>query len=391
MVYDINTFHTGITFREVTDFIKTLYDTGNFIPLHAPCFSGNEKKYLNECIESTFVSSVGKFVNELEAKIAAYTGAEYAIATVNGTAALHTALLLAGVQENDEVLTQPLTFIATANAIHYAGGVPVFIDVEQDTLGMSPHSLRTFLEEKTINKNGKLVNSMTGRIIKACVPVHTFGLPCKIDSIQKICKEYGITLIEDAAEALGSFYREKHTGTFGTFGIFSFNGNKTITAGGGGVIITDNKMLAQQAKHITTTAKKEHKWAYDHDRIGYNYRMPNINAALACAQLEQLSHFINKKRALAASYHAYFSENDICCAREIEHAKANYWLNTILLDNKQERDAFLRYSNDVGIMTRPAWRLLNKLKMYSGCFTGNLENAEWLEDRIINIPSSVKL
>ena len=375
-------------FEDVISFVQNRYKTTEFIPLHEPRFTGNEKKYLNECIDSTFVSSVGKFVDEFEGKIAQYTGAKYCIATSNGTSALHASLILANVEEGDEVITQPLTFVATCNTIKYCGANLVFIDVDRDTMGLSPIALQEFLEINTTVKNGQCVNNTTNKIIKACVPMHTFGHPCRVDEIQDICEQYCITLIEDSAESLGSFYKGKHTGTFGKMGVISFNGNKIITGGGGGCIITNDKELAQKAKHLTTTAKIPHKWEYMHDIVGYNYRMPNLNAALIVAQLEQLDKFLSSKRSLANAYKEFFKNSDIRFVTEPENSKSNYWLNAILLKNKEQRDSFLNETNSKGVMTRPIWTLMNKLPMFENYQKSSLSNAEWLEQRVINIPSS---
>ena len=376
-------------FEDVIEFIQETYRTKGFIPLHEPKFAGNEKQYLNECIDSTFVSSVGKFVDEFEEKIANYAGAKYAIATSNGTSALHISLLLSGVENGDEVITQPLTFVATCNAISYCGADPIFVDVDRDTMGLSPVALQEFLGSNTTISNNKCTNNSTGKVIKACVPMHTFGHPCRIDEIKAICDEYNIYLIEDAAESLGSLYKGKHTGTYGEMGVMSFNGNKIITAGGGGCIVTDNEVLAKQAKHLTTTAKVPHKWAFNHDQVGYNYRMPNLNAALLVAQLEQLDSFLDSKRGLAIQYKAFFENKKVSFAEEIKEAKSNYWLNALILDNLEQRDLFLEVTNAAGVMTRPTWTLMSKLSMFKGCQKGDLSNAEWLEDRVVNIPSSV--
>ena len=378
-------------FDDVVQFIQSTYITTDCIPLHEPKFLGNEKKYLNECIDSTFVSSVGKFVDEFERKIASYTGTKYAVATSNGTSALHIALLLANVENNDEVITQPLTFVATCNAINYCGAQPVFVDVDQDTMGMSPSALKEFLKNNTSIKNQQCINNKTGRVIKACVPMHTFGNPCRIDEIKEICDKYHIFLIEDAAESVGSFYKDKHTGTSGQIGIMSFNGNKIITAGGGGCIITNNEILARKAKHLTTTAKVPHKWKFSHDMIGYNYRMPNLNAALLIAQLENLDNFVHKKRELAHMYEEFFNDTDYSFVKELMGSKSNYWLNSIIFRNKQQRNAFLKETNLQGVMTRPIWTLMNKLPMFEDAECGDLLNAEWLEERVVNIPSSVIL
>jgi perosamine synthetase len=379
-------------FKEVISFIKSQFPNQDFIPLHEPRFIGNEKKYLNDCIDSTFVSSVGAYVDLFEEKMCQITGAKHCIAIVNGTNALHLSLLLAGVKKDDEVLTQSLTFIATANAISYCNATPHFVDVDKETLGLSPSLLRVHLENIAEIKGDFCYNKTTGKKIAACVPMHTFGLPLYIDELVKLCKEYKIPVIEDAAESLGSYYNEQHTGTFGLLGTFSFNGNKTITCGGGGAIITNDDNLAKKAKHLSTQAKVTHKWEYEHDEIGYNYRMPNLNAALACAQLEKLNSFINNKRELSDIYLEFFKDSkSIDLKREIEGANSNYWLNTVILKDKTERDTFLEETNSNGVMTRPIWKLMNRLEMFKNCPKSDLSNAEWLEDRVVNIPSSVRL
>jgi perosamine synthetase len=378
-------------YTPVVDFIRSIYKTDSFIPLHEPKFLGNEKEYLNECIDSTFVSSVGKFVDEFENKIASYTGAKYAIATSNGTSALHISLLISGVENGHEVITQPLTFVATCNAISYCNATPIFIDVDKDTMGMSPVALENFLKTNAVVKDQQCVNKSTGNIIKACVPMHTFGHPCRIDEIQRTCKEWHITLVEDSAESLGSFYNDQHTGTFGELGVISFNGNKIITSGGGGCILTNNEDLAKKAKHITTTAKEPHKWEYTHDLVGYNYRMPNLNAALIVAQLEQLNSFLKSKRFLAKSYEEFFNGSNMQFVSEPENSKSNYWLNSIILKDGNQRNLFLDETNSQSIMTRPIWTLMNKLPMFKEAQCGDLTNSEWLEERVVNIPSSVVL
>jgi perosamine synthetase len=379
-------------FEKIIKAIRKVYRVKDeFIPLHAPVFKGNEKKYVAETIDSTFVSSVGAFVNRFEEDIAKFTGTRYAVAIVNGTAALHLALIVSGVKPGDEVITQPLTFVATSNAISHAGAIPVFVDVDKDTMGMSPLSLKEFLETYAVlNDEGNCINKITGRKIAACVPMHTFGFPLRIDKISAICKEYNIVLVEDAAESLGSTYKDVHTGNFGLTSILSFNGNKTITCGGGGAILTNNEQIAKTAKHLSTTAKIPHKWEFVHDMVAYNYRMPNLNAALACAQLEQLDDFIRIKRELACYYKEFFGKVEgIHFVTEIENAKANHWLNTIIFDDPLKKEEFLTYSNGHGVMTRPIWRLMNKLPMYCNCFKMPLDNSEYLEERVVNIPSSV--
>ena len=378
-------------YSSVIEFIReTFQDKEGFIPLHAPYFGGNEKKYLLDTIDSTFVSSVGAYVNRFEEMMSEITGAPYAIATTNGTTALHLALVASGVLHGNEVITQPLTFVATANAITHAGARPVFIDVDRDTMGMSPRALAEFLSENAEINDGVAHNKNTGKKIAACVPMHTFGFPCRIDEIAAICAQYHIPLVEDAAESLGSYYKGQHTGNFGLMGVFSFNGNKTITCGGGGAVITHDKAVAERLKHLSTTAKVPHPWEFTHDAVGYNYRMPNLNAAVACAQLEQLPAILENKKELAEIYADYFCNKDISFVRGIEGAAPNNWLNTIILDTLEQRNEFLESTNKSGVMTRPAWTLMNKLPMYSDCQCGSLENAEWLEQRMVNIPSSYR-
>jgi aminotransferase in exopolysaccharide biosynthesis len=376
--------------EKVISFIRSLFKTDSFIPLHAPHFGGNEKKYLNVCIDSTYVSSVGQFVNTFENKLSEYTDAKHTIAVVNGTSAIHTALKVVGVQEGDEVITQALTFVATANAITYCNAKPVFIDVDKDTMGLSPAALKAFLNEYTVVKGGVCINTLTNKKIKACLPMHTFGFPCRIEEICEICDAFGIPVIEDAAEALGSELNGKKLGTFGTMGVFSFNGNKVITAGGGGAIVTNNLIFAEKAKHLTTTGKKKHPYEFFHDELAYNYRMPNINAALLCAQLEQLDNFLANKRILARSYDQFFNDLGIKVRTESDESKVNYWLICLELKNKEERDHYLNFLNENQIMTRPIWQLMYKLPMYKDCFRDHQKNAQFLEDRIINIPSSYR-
>ena len=378
-------------YQNTINFIGNLYRTEGFIALHEPRFAGNEKAYLMDCIDSTYVSSVGKYVDRFERLVAEYTGVKYAIATVNGTAALHIALKLAGVSHEDEVITQPLTFIATCNAITYCGAKPVFVDVDLDTLGMSPLSLRTFLNANATKTTLGCINNKTGKKISAVVPMHTFGHPCRIDEIAKICDEFNIPLIEDAAESLGSFYQGKHTGAFGKLSALSFNGNKILTTGGGGMIITDDEALAKRAKHITTTAKQPHPYEFVHDEIGFNYRLPNINAALGCAQMENLPKILESKRDIANAYAEFFSDSHLKFVKEPPRASSNYWLNTLVLEDRQARENFLKDLNEAGVMSRPVWRLMNELPMFSDCQSADLTNAKWLEDRVVNIPSSARL
>ena len=380
-------------FEDIISFIRDQFGgTDKFIPLHEPRFIGNERKYVMDAIDSTFVSSVGAYVDRFEAMMCDITGASHAVATVNGTSALHIALKLVGVADGDEVITQPLTFVATANAIHYTGARPVFVDVDPQNLGLSAAKLEEFLVQNAeIDDAGHCRNRTTGKYIKACVPMHTFGFPAAIDEIVRVCDQYHIPVVEDSAESLGSFYKNKHTGTFGKVGVFSFNGNKTVTCGGGGAIVTDDPELAKRAKHITTTAKIPHRWEYVHDTIGYNYRMPNLNAALACAQLEQLENFLDNKRKLAKAYETFFEDREIRFVVEQPESRANYWLNTIVLADSNQRDRFLQETNDHKVMTRPAWRLMNQLEMFHDSQTGDLSNAEFLAGRIVNIPSSVRV
>lgn len=379
-------------FSQITDFIHNLYGTMDTVPLHAPKFMGNEKKYLDECIDTTFVSSVGEFVDRFENEVAAYTGAARAVVCVSGTNALHMAMMLVGVERDDEVLTQALTFIATCNAISYIGAHPVFVDVDLDTLGMSPVAVRSWLEKNAEMRNGECYNRNTGRRVKACVPMHTFGHPVRIDVLADICNEWGIELVEDAAESIGSYYKGQHTGTFGKVGAISFNGNKTITTGGGGMMLFRDEELGKLAKHLTTQAKVPHRWAFVHDHIGYNYRMPNINAALGCAQLENLDRFVDNKRETAAIYADFFRNiPDIGFFTEPENCRSNYWLNAVIMKDKKAQQEFLEYTNDNGVMTRPVWELMNRLPMFAGCETDGLANTQWLADRIVNIPSSVRL
>ena len=378
-------------YKDIIEFIRETYQTDAFIPLHEPVFFGNEKKYLNECIDSTFVSSVGKFVNQFEDMLTEFTGSKYAIATMNGTAAIHIALKLVGTDEQSEVITQPLTFIATCNAISYCGAKPVFVDVDRDTMGLSPLSLMTFLQENTEQRKEGCFNIDTGKRISAVMPMHTFGQPCRIEEIADICANHNIPLIEDAAESLGSYCNGKHTGTFARIGVFSFNGNKTITTGGGGMIVTNDETLAKRAKHLTTTSKIAHPYEFIHDEVGYNYRLPNINAALGCAQMENLDTILDNKQETAYFYEQFFNNTEITFVKETSGSKSNYWLNAIILKNKAERDIFLKTTNDSGVMTRPIWQLMNRLPMFKSCQRDNLINSYWLEERVVNIPSGVRI
>lgn len=378
--------HSG--FQPTADCVRSIYGDG-FIPLHRPVFESNEKQYLLDCIDSNFVSSVGEKVVEFEHQIAAFTCSRYAVATLNGTAALHVALQLAGVERGDEVISQALTFIATCNAISYVGARPVFVDVDLDTLGMSPDALRHFLAANADVRDGLAWNKATGRRISACVPMHTFGLPCRIEEIVAICDEYGVAVVEDAAESLGSYVGRRHTGTFGKVATLSFNGNKVITTGGGGMIITDDEELALRAKHLTTTAKVPHPYEFVHDEVGYNYRMPNLNAALGCAQMEVLPQILAIKAEVAARYRNFFAGQGVRFIDAPEGTTSNFWLNAIILGSEDERNAFLEYTNAQGVMTRPVWRLMSRLEMFKDCQHDGLENSRWLEQRVVNVPSSV--
>ena len=401
-------------YKSTIDFIKSVYGNKEFTPLAVPVFAGNEKEYLNECIDTTFVSSVGKFVDRFEEDMAKYTGAKKAVVCVSGTNALHMSLMLAGVERDDEVLTQALTFIATCNALSYIGAHPVFLDVDKTTMGLSPDAMKEWLQANAEIRDNKTAtkidiqshteystlqyplepdtkacyNKTTGRRIKACVPMHTFGHPVRIANL---CKEWHIELVEDAAESIGSLYKGQHTGTFGRIGAISFNGNKTITTGGGGMLLFNDEELGKYAKHITTQAKVPHRWEFRHDHIGYNYRMPNINAALGCAQLENLDKYVASKRKVAAEYIEYFKNVDgIDFFAEPENTFSNYWLSAVVLKDKESQLAFLQETNDNGVMTRPIWELMNRLPMFENCQNDGLKNTIYFADRVVNIPSSVR-
>ena len=379
-------------YSKTIGFIKEVFGNQEFTPLAVPVFAGNEKKYMEECIDTTFVSSVGKFVDRFENDMAAYASCKKAVVCVSGTNALHMSMMLIGVERDDEVLTQALTFIATCNAISYIGAHPVFIDVDKSTMGLSPDALKEWLVKNAEIKNGQCYNKNSGRRVKACVPMHTFGHPARIVEIANLCEEYHIELVEDAAESIGSLYKGKHTGTFGKVGAISFNGNKTITTGGGGMMLFNDEELAAHAKHLTTQAKVPHRWEFRHDHIGYNYRMPNINAALGCAQLENLDKFIACKRQLALEYAEYFKNvEDIQFFTEPEDTFSNYWLQAVILKDKAAQQEFLQQTNDNGVMTRPIWELMNRLPMFEHCENDGLENTIWFADRVVNIPSSVRL
>ena len=377
-------------FNSVISFIKDQYKTDNFIPLHVPHFAGNEKKYLLDTIDSTFVSSVGAYVDQFELMMQAITQTQKAVAVVNGTAGIQVALRLVGVKSGDEVLTQALTFVATANAIAYQNATPVFLDVDLDTMGLSPKAVAKFLEEFGDLREDGCYNRKSGKKISACVPMHTFGFPVHLDELIAICNAWKIPIVEDAAESLGSEYKGKPTGSLGKVGVFSFNGNKIVTSGGGGAIVTNDISIGEKGKYLTTTAKIPHPYEYVHDEMGYNFRMPNLNAALACAQLEQLDGFLENKRKLAKEYQSFFAVNGIKFRTETPETKANYWLVCVELENKIERDLFLETTNANRVMTRPIWQLMYRLPMYANCQRDENVNAEFLEERIVNIPSSVR-
>lgn len=369
--------------------VRDIFGSAEDIPLHRPVFKGSEREDLLACIETNFVSSVGEKVTEMERRVADFAGASYGVAVVNGTNALQVALRLVGVTAGDEVITQPLTFVATCNAISYVGARPLFIDVERATLGLNPDALLAFLQVHAERRSDGCYNRSSERRIAACQPMHTFGHPGRIDEITKICSEWDIPVVEDAAESLGSYYKDRHTGTYGQVGVFSFNGNKIITTGGGGMIVTDDEKLAAWAKHLTTTAKQPHAYEYVHDELGYNFRMPNLNAALGCAQMKQLPGFLAAKRKVADIYASFCHDYGVEFVSEPEAARSNYWLNAIVLDSKQDRDRFLEETNLAGVMTRPIWRLMVDLPMYAGCQNDGLVMARWLEDRVVCLPSSV--
>ena len=372
----------------IVDFIRDIYQTNDFIPLHAPRFDGNEQKYVLDTIQSTFVSSVGKFVDELEQKIEVYTGTAKAVATVNGTAALHAALYMAGVQQGDLVITQALTFVATCNALHHMGAEPIFVDVSPVSLGLCPKAMDEFLTQHGHIVDGVCIHKQTKRPIRAVVPMHTFGHPVELDELILICQKWGIVLVEDAAESLGSFYKGKHTGTFGDFGAVSFNGNKIITTGGGGMVLCKTAELGARTKHVTTTAKVPHPYEFFHDEPGFNYRMPNLNAALGCAQMEVLAQYLTQKRVLAKRYQEFFTQSDFQFVVEPEYAKSNYWLNAVICPSVQARDELLKQTNDAGIMTRPIWQLMHRLPMFKNALRGDLTHSEHVETHLINLPSS---
>lgn len=372
----------------IVEFVRDTYQTNDFIPLHAPTFNGNEKAYVMETIESTFVSSVGKFVDDFEHKIEAYTGTAKAVATVNGTAALHAALYMAGVQRGDLVVTQVLTFVATCNALYHMGAEPIFVDVSPVSLGLCPKAVDAYLSEHAeVTENG-CIHKITRQRIKAAVPMHTFGHPVELDELFAVCQKWQLVLVEDAAESLGSFYKGKHTGTLGDFGAVSFNGNKIITTGGGGMVLCKTKEQGLRTKHITTTAKVPHPYEFFHDEAGFNYRMPNLNAALGCAQMEVIDQYLVQKRELASQYQNFFSGSDIQFVVEPDYAHSNYWLNAIICPDLASREAILRETNAAGVMTRPIWKLMHRLPMFDGALRGDLSQSEFIEAHLVNLPST---
>jgi aminotransferase in exopolysaccharide biosynthesis len=370
-------------------FVQETYQTKEFIPLHAPTFTGNEKEYVNNTIESTFVSSVGKYVEQFEQQIEAFTGTTKAIATVNGTAALNTALFMAGVKTGDLVITQALTFVATCNALYHMGAEPVFVDVSKISLGLCPVALGAYLEDNAfINNDGLSQHKVTKQIFRAVVPMHTFGHPVELDELINVCGKWNIALVEDAAESLGSFYKGQHTGTFGDFSAISFNGNKVITTGGGGMVLCKSFDDGIHTKHVTTTAKVPHPYEFFHDEPGFNYRLPNLNAALGCAQMEVLPKFLQQKRDLAHQYKDFFGSSEFMFFTEPDYAQSNYWLNAIICPNAETRETFIKETNARGVMTRPIWKLMHRLPMFQDAKRGALPNSEWLESCLVNIPSS---
>ncbi|WP_181314080.1 LegC family aminotransferase [Photobacterium damselae] len=372
----------------IVEFVRDTYKTDEFIPLHAPTFNGNEKAYVMETIESTFVSSVGKFVDDFELKIKSYTGTARAVATVNGTAALHAALHMANVRRGDLVITQALTFVATCNALYHMGAEPIFVDVSPVSLGLCPKAVDAFLQEYAEVTDAGCIHKKTGRRIKAIVPMHTFGHPVELDELIAVCLKWNITLVEDAAESLGSFYKGKHTGTFGDFGAVSFNGNKIITTGGGGMVLCKTQELGARTKHVTTTAKVPHPYEFFHDEPGFNYRMPNLNAALGCAQMEVIDQYLKQKRQLAEGYKDFFNGTDFKFVTEPDYAQSNYWLNAVICPDKESREEILSSTNSSGVMTRPIWKLMHRLPAFENAMRGDLTQSEFIENHLINLPST---
>ncbi|WP_434360901.1 LegC family aminotransferase [Parasalinivibrio latis] len=372
----------------IVEFVRDVYQTNDFVPLHAPTFMGNEKAYVGETIDSTFVSSVGKFVDDFERKMEAFTGTARAVATVNGTAALHAGLYMAGVRQGDLVITQALTFVATCNALYHLGAEPVFVDVSATSLGLCPKAVDNYLCQHAELTDSGCMHKQTRQFIRAVVPMHTFGHPVELDELVQVCQKWNIALVEDAAESLGSFYKGKHTGTLGDFGAVSFNGNKIITTGGGGMVLCKTEESGLHTKHVTTTAKVPHPFEFYHDEPGFNYRMPNINAALGCAQMESLNELLDLKRQLAHQYEKFFLGSGFEFVREPDYAKSNYWLNAVICPTPQARDDLLKQSNDAGVMTRPIWKLMHRLPMFEGAMRGDLTQSEFIEAHLVNLPST---
>lgn len=372
----------------VVNFIRELYRSNDFIPLHVPTFQGNELKYVSETIGSTFVSSVGMFVDDFERNMEVFTASPRAVATVNGTAALHSALYMAGVKQGDLVITQALTFVATCNVLCHMGAEPIFVDVSKTTLGLCPVAVAEFLEENArLDERGCVIKN-TGQRIRAVVPMHTFGHPIQLDELKSVCDKWHLKLVEDAAESLGSYYKGKHTGTIGEFGALSFNGNKIITTGGGGIVLCRDATLGARTKHVTTTAKVPHPYEFHHDELGFNYRMPNLNAALGCAQMEVLPKFLQQKRKIAEQYQTFFSSSNYQFVSEPINCQSNYWLNAVICSDKKARDNLLKVTNAAGVMTRPVWQLMHRLPMFQHALRGSLIVSKWLESHLINLPSS---
>ena len=374
--------------NSIIEFVRDVYKTDEFIPLHAPVFNGNEKKYVLDTLDSTFVSSVGKYVDDFERKMEAYTGTARAVATVNGTAALSAALYLAGVKRGDLVITQALTFVATCNALYHLGAEPVFTDVSPVSLGLCPKALDNWLNENTELTEQGCVHRKTRQVVRAVVPMHTFGHPVELDELIAVCQKWHIVLVEDAAESLGSFYKGKHTGTLGEYGALSFNGNKIITAGGGGMVFCRTADAGVRAKHVTTTAKVPHPYEFYHDEPGFNYRMPNLNAALGCGQMESLDVFLKQKRLLAQRYEHFFAGSEFAFVKEPEYAQSNYWLNAVICENADARDALLAQMNEAKVMARPIWKLMHRLPMFENALRDDLKHSEQIEARLVNLPSS---
>lgn len=374
--------------EQISAFIRQLYQSDDFIPLHAPTFNGNEKRYVSETIDSTFVSSVGRFVDQFEQAIEAFTGCAKAVATVNGTAALHTALYMAGVKQGDLVITQALTFVATCNALYHMGAEPVFCDISKKSLGLCPKAVDQFLSEQAALDAQGCYHKTTGKRIKAVVPMHTFGHPVELDELIAVCQKWQLTLVEDAAESLGSYYKGQHTGTFSDYSALSFNGNKVITTGGGGMVLCRSQDAGQKTKHVTTTAKVPHPYEFFHDEPGFNYRMPNLNAALGCAQMEVLPQFLQQKRELASRYADFFADSPFRFVHEPDYARSNYWLNAIICPDQDSREQLLQKTKAAGVMTRPVWQLMHRLPMFAHALRGDLSYSEYIEARLVNLPSS---